>query len=144
MPQGYSIHIGLNHVNMSSPAYQGYYIPVLAGCINDANAMESLAGGLGYSEVTKLTDEQASASNVLGAISNASNNLQPGDILLITYSGHGSQVPDQNGDETDGQDETWVLWDRMLVDDELAAQWATFKSGVRIFLLSDSCNSGTV
>jgi metacaspase-1 len=144
MAQGYSIHIGLNHVDTSSPAYQGYNIPELSGCINDADAMERLASGLGYSEITKLTDAQATASAVLGAISNAADNLGSGDILLLTYSGHGSQVPDRNGDEIDGLDETWVLYDRMLVDDELALQWKSFKSGARIFMISDSCHSGTV
>jgi len=37
-----------------------------------------------------------------------------------------------------------VLYDRQLIDDELCAAWARFKSGVRIVMLSDSCHSGTV
>jgi hypothetical protein len=41
-------------------------------------------------------------------------------------------------------DETWVLYDREFVDDELYALWAEFKPGVRIVVLSDSCHSGTV
>ena len=65
-------------------------------------------------------------------------------MFLLTYSGHGSQVPDKNGDETeDGYDETWVLYDRQLVDDELYALWSKFAAGVRIVVLSDSCHSGT-
>jgi metacaspase-1 len=144
MAQGYSIHIGLNHVDTSAPDYQGVEVPELYGCINDADSMEKLANQQGFSLQAKLTDDQATASNVLGALGNSADNLQGGDILLLTYSGHGSQVPDQNGDEDDGQDETWVLWDRMLVDDELKNMWARFQAGVRIFVLSDSCHSGTV
>ena len=53
-------------------------------------------------------------------------------------------MPDTNHDEADRQDETWVLFDRELVDDELYAQWGKFAAGVRIFMLSDSCHSGTV
>jgi hypothetical protein len=45
--------------------------------------------------------------------------LAPGDILLLAYSGERSQVSDVHGDEPDAQDETWVLSDRQLVDDEL-------------------------
>ena len=43
-------------------------------------------------------------------------------------------------------DETWVLYDRQLVDNwqNYFQLYATFKSGVRILVLSDSCHSGTV
>ena len=61
-----------------------------------------------------------------------------------TYSGHGGQVDDVNGDEDDALDETWVLWDRQLIDDELFSLWSQFAPGVRITMLSDSCHSGTV
>ena len=144
MAQGYSIHIGLNHVDTSSPDYADVTVPVLAGCLNDANSMEALAQAQGFQEVAKLTDDQATAEHVLGAIHEAAGKLDSEDILLLTYSGHGSQVPDQNGDEPDGKDETWVLYDRQLTDDELAVAWTEFKEGARIVVLSDSCHSGSV
>jgi hypothetical protein len=53
-------------------------------------------------------------------------------------------MPDQNGDEFDNEDETWCLFDGEVLDDELAAVWATFTPGVRIVVFSDSCHSGTV
>ena len=54
-------------------------------------------------------------------------------------------MPDRDGDdETDGLDETWCLYDRQLVDDELYGMFGKFAKGVRIVLLSDSCHSGTV
>src|SRR6185369_3810224 len=46
--------------------------------------------------------------------------------------------------EDDALDETWCLWDRQLIDDELYCLWSRFKPGVRIVVLSDSCHSGTV
>ncbi|HEY6575041.1 MAG TPA: caspase family protein, partial [Mycobacterium sp.] len=70
--------------------------------------------------------------------------LDDGDFLFLTYSGHGGQVPDQNGDEIDGYDETWCLYDTELVDDSLYGALCTFKEGVRIFIMSDSCHSETV
>jgi hypothetical protein len=71
--------------------------------------------------------------------------LESGDFFWLTYSGHGGQVSDTNSDdETDEKDETWVLYDRQLVDLELYALWGEFKPGVRIFVLSDSCHSGSV
>jgi hypothetical protein len=63
---------------------------------------------------------------------------------MLTYSGHGGQLPDLNGDEPDGQDETWCLFDSELVDDEIYATLSSFSPGVRVLVLSDSCHSGTV
>jgi len=138
--RGLSIHIGLNHVDPS--AYNGWD-GALAGCLNDANDMYNIASTLGY-QSTLITDSAATSQRVISEIGSAAQVLTPEDILLLTYSGHGGQVPDVNGDEEDGQDETWVLWDRQLIDDELGALWAQFPAGVRIVILSDSCHSGTV
>jgi len=66
-------------------------------------------------------------------------------MFFLSYSGHGGQVKDLNGDEReDHLDETWVLYDREMIDDELYALWSGFERGVRILMLSDSCHSGTV
>ena len=54
------------------------------------------------------------------------------------------RCPTRTVDENeDGYDETWVLYDRQLVDDELYTLWSKFAPGVRIVVLSDSCHSGT-
>jgi len=135
-----SIHIGLNRVDPT--AYNGWD-GQLAGCVNDANSMRTLAAALSYSTLT-LIDAQATSTRVLQELAGAASQLVAGDILLITYSGHGGQVDDVHGDEADGLDETWVLYDRELVDDELYAMWSQFAPGVRIVVLSDSCHSGTV
>jgi hypothetical protein len=140
MPRGLSIHIGLNVVN---PAAYGGWNGQLAGCINDARAMQAIAESRGFS-ASVLLDGQATALAVTRAIGQAAQQLGTGDLLLLTYSGHGGQVPDVNSDEVDAKDETWVLYDRMLVDDELYQLWSQFQPGVRIIMLSDSCHSGTV
>ncbi|MET0406117.1 MAG: peptidoglycan-binding protein [Cystobacter sp.] len=140
MSTGISIHIGLNHVDPS--AYNGWD-GALSGCINDTTDMQRIADGLGYQSL-RLIDSEATSARVVQEIGLAAQRLTLGDILLLTYSGHGGQTPDVNGDEEDGQDETWVLWDRQLVDDELYALWSRFAPGVRIVILSDSCHSGTV
>ena len=53
-------------------------------------------------------------------------------------------MADVTGEEGDKQDETWCLFDGELIDDELYLELSRFASGVRIFVLSDSCHSGTV
>lgn len=140
MAKGIAVNIGLNYVNPA--AYNGWN-GELAGCINDARDMNQIATQLGYA-ATLMTDAEASASEVTRVIGQAARQLAAGDICLVTYSGHGSQINDVTGDEPDGKDETWVLWDRQLLDDELNGLWSSFAAGVRIFVLSDSCHSGTV
>jgi len=139
---GISINIGLNRIDPNG--YVGYIVPELFGCENDANAMAALAEQQQFGSIQKLLSAEATAEAVSGAIGQAASDLDSGDILLLTYSGHGNQVPDTNGDEPDARDETWCLYDRQFIDDELYALWDRFKPGVRIFMLSDSCHSGSV
>lgn len=134
-----SLHIGLNFIDPVAYGNNGE----LANCVNDANSMQALAQAQGF-QTTKLTDGQATSSEVLAQIDAAASSLVSGDIYLITYSGHGGQIPDESGQESDGMNETWCLYDRQLIDDELYNLWSRFASGVRIFISSDSCHSGTV
>lgn len=139
MATGLYITIGLNSVD--SNVYGS--VPDLRACENDAIDMAEIATKGGLTGTTLLT-KSATSSAVLKALFEAAAMLKAGDLLILAYSGHGAQVGDVNGEEADGLDETWCLYDRMLVDDELYAMWAQFKPGVRIFVLSDSCHSGTV
>ena len=142
MGQKRSLHIGLNFVD---PDKYGGWDGELSGCINDANAMEQIAAGRGFA-TTKLIDGQATAEAVHQQLQAAAAELGDGDFFFITYSGHGGQVPDTDGtvDEIDGYDETWCLYDTQLLDDTLYGAFRTFKPGVRIFVMSDSCHSETV
>ncbi|MFM7845276.1 MAG: caspase family protein [Planctomycetota bacterium] len=141
MAQGISLHIGLNSVDPMH--YQGWSGD-LAACEYDAKDMAALAKSRGFSGNSLLLSKQAKADAVIAAIKDAAKQLKKGDIFFLSYAGHGGQVPDTNKDEADRTDETWVLYDRQLVDDELYALYAKFKAGVRVIVLSDSCHSGTV
>lgn len=141
MARGISLHIGLNKVD---PDQYGGWDGTLNACESDANDMKAIADSRGFESNILLTSD-ASAEAVLAGIDRAAGELDSGDMFLVTYSGHGGQVPDRDDEgETDGSDETWVAYDREIVDDELYARWAKFKPGVRILVLSDSCHSGTV
>ncbi|GAB2809119.1 caspase family protein [Ferruginibacter profundus] len=140
MAKGLSIHIGLNFIDVSHYGSNGR----LPNCDNDARAMQLIAKEEQYETLAILINKKATSTNVLMALSRAAELLHAGDKLLLTYSGHGSFFPDLNGDEADGYDETWVLYDRMLTDDELYYTWSKFRPGVMIVLVSDSCHSGTV
>ena len=141
MPQGISIHIGLNEVD---PNGYGGWSGKLNACEADAGDMERIATARNFEPTTILTTA-ATSDAVTSAISDAAGKLAAGDILFLTYSGHGGQVPDTNNDEEQDQlDETWVLFDRQLVDDELYDLYSQFAAGTRIFVFSDSCHSGSV
>lgn len=140
MAKGRSLHIGLNSVDKSH--YQGWSGELLA-CENDARDMESIAKSQGYASKLLLTSD-ATRKRVLDEISQSAQALTSGDMFLLSNSSHGGQLPDQNGDEDDGMDETWCLYDSELVDDEIFAALSQFGQGVRILVFSDSCHSGTV
>jgi len=139
MPTALSLHIGLNAVDA---AHYGDTYP-LRGCHNDARDMEMIARTAGYAS-TVLLDNAATATRVQEWIFAAGEHLVGGDSLLLTYAGHGAQVPDASGDEEDSKDETWVLFDRMLLDDEIYAALGRLRDGVRVLIVSDSCHSGSV
>ncbi len=140
MHRGLSLHIALNSVD---PTYYGGWDGQLVACENDADCMQKIASSVGY-KTQKLITREATRSAVRAAISAAARDLKKDDIFLLTYSGHGGQVDDTNGDEPDKKDETWVLYDGELIDDELHQLYIQFRAGVRIFVLSDSCHSGSV
>lgn len=140
MAKGVSLHIGLNRVD---PAHYDGWVGELGGCEADAESMQEIASSRGYSPSTLLTDK-ATRQRVTSAIREVAGALSAGDIFLVSYAGHGGQVPDKNGDEPDSTDETWCLYDGMLIDDELHAMWRAFAAGVRVLVFSDSCHSGTV
>lgn len=140
MARSLSLHIGVNEVDASTYGA----IPKLRSAVKDAEDMKKIAEDLQYESSILLQDKDATARNVLEQLGRMAQEIQPGGVALISYAGHGSQVPDTTGDEPSGRDQTWVLYDRMLLDDELFAMWKRFAPGVRIYFISDSCHSGSV
>lgn len=146
MAKGICLAVGLNVVDTSSPDYRGARIPALEGCVNDAVAVADLVHALpGYVAPTVLTNDQATHDAVLARVDAAAHDLEPGDLFVFHYSGHGMKGAwDANGrPDPDAEASSWVLYDRPLGHDELYRHWAPFRNGVRILVLSDSCHSGS-
>jgi hypothetical protein len=139
-PLAMALNIGLNSV---SGAHYGGWTGPLSACEFDAKDMAALATGRGM-KATVLLTKDATRAKTLSALRAAAKALIKGDYFLLTYSGHGGQVPDVSGEEADKLDETWCLYDGQLIDDELYLELGRFAAGVRILVLSDSCHSGTV
>lgn len=140
MSQAISIHLGLNAVD--ARVYTGWSGP-LRGCENDARAMQEIADARGFTS-RLLLGADATHRNLLAAMDRAAAELVAGDLLLLTYSGHGAPLPDRSGDEPDEQDEAWCLHDGLLLDDEIHHRLCAFAAGVRVLVVSDSCFSGSV
>ncbi|SIN66253.1 caspase family protein [Chitinophaga niabensis] len=137
MQKGISLHIGLNRID---PGHYSDVFPILKGPEFDAEDMRAIAEKMGFDN-EKILNAGATREAVLNRISQAANTLEAGDIFLITFSGHGSNLP---GKEKDGKDETWCLYNGQVPDNELFDRYCEFREDVRILVISDSCHSGTV
>ncbi|MBT3786113.1 caspase family protein [bacterium] len=114
------------------------------GCEKDVQVMQGILRPMGY-EVQTLLTRKATAQNIVGGLRDAITELEAGDIFVFYFSGHGGQTFEltEEGDEKDGMDETLVVYDRRIIDDELNEIWMQAREGVRLVMISDSCNSGT-
>jgi hypothetical protein len=140
MANGMALTIGLNSVD---PKHYAGWSGELVACEADAKDMANIAKSKKFHVETLLTKE-ATRAKVIEKVSKVAKDLKSGDIFMLSYSGHGGQLPDLNHEELDERDETWCLFDGQLVDDELNSMFAEFSEGVRILVFSDSCHSGTV
>jgi subtilisin family serine protease len=136
-----SLHIGLNAVDAIH--YQGWDGQLLC-CENDASFYYELAKKARFERSTILLTQAATTEAVMHHLSDAAKTLKSGDLFFLSYSGHGGTIRDINFDEDDLQDETWCLYNRQFLDDELFEQFSAFEYGVKVFVVSDSCHSGTV
>lgn len=121
----------------------------LNGCLNDANDWSDLLQKQGF-QVERLLEEKATLENMVLRMSNLVASLKPGETGAITYSGHGTWLPDLNSDEPDGRDEALVPFDvgddgtNLLIDDDIGLMFDKLAQGARIIFVTDSCHSGTV
>lgn len=130
------LHIGTNYPGTSAQ---------LAGCVNDAGDWRGLTYDLGFDESDLLLDAQVTRRRFFEEVRDRVARLNSGDLLFITYSGHGSWIPDMSGDEPDKRDEVLVMNDfQYVTDDELYVEFEKRKRGARLVMVSDSCHSGSV
>ena len=128
----------------------------LNGCVNDANDMAAMLRKRGFASrsVTVLTDTQATKANIMGALTTLVTTAKEGDTIVFSFSSHGTQVPDTDGDEPDGADEAFAChdmaqkgdqWDTdtVIVDDELRILFGKLPKGVVMEAYLDTCHSGT-
>jgi hypothetical protein len=131
----------------------------LKGSVNDArNVRQLLIDVLGFrpEQIRTLANKQATRANILNSIDEwLIRDTVPGSRVFFYMSSHGAQVPDLNGDEEDGLDETLVPYDSRLdvmngrkvlrnqiIDDEIDALLKRI-SDRKATVVIDACHSGT-
>jgi hypothetical protein len=129
--------------------------PRLSGPRADAEALrEALVarGGFAPERIRMLLDAEATRAAILTAFDGMIGVAGPEDVLLFYFAGHGSRLPDRDGDEPDGWDETIVPYDAVgaderandLLDEELGAMIERANEATRhVVLIFDCCSSGT-
>jgi regulator of RNase E activity RraB len=122
----------------------------LSGCVNDANDWAEILRTRGYDITSSdvITDADATKANIVAGLKEKIGRLKRGDAFIFQYSGHGTYVPDVNGDEVDGRDEAICPIDifngQYILDDELYDIFSERAVGSKVVFISDSCHSGTV
>ena len=136
-----SLHIGINN-------YPGTNSD-LNGCVNDAMTWKEELHKRGFEWQDLLLDYQATRKGMMDAIADIVVASKAGDLTVITYSGHGTYVRDENSDEPDKRDEALCPWDmdktgEVITDDYLYDVFKAADKDARIIFISDSCHSGSV
>ena len=130
----------------------------LNGVSLDLDMMTEMAQLMGFQKkaIKILAHEKATTAAVYQTFDHwLINGIEAQDRVLIYFSGHGSQVPDENNDEKDKFDEVLLLYDTnlsvkngrqtlngVLHDDRFHRMLAQIKSR-NILVILDACHSGS-
>jgi hypothetical protein len=126
----YALHLGIDKYPGGNALYK---------CVADAKLLQKRTKG----EV--LLDKHCSRKNLLKEVPAFIRSAGPGDQVILSYSGHGSQVRDTSGDEPDKLDETMVTVDLWDIRDDIVYLWLMeLNPKARGWLICDSCFSGTI
>jgi len=127
----------------------------LNGCVNDALLMSDLiTTHFGFTDDKNrrmLVDSSATTQNILERLEWLVDGSSPGDVLFFHFSGHGSQMINQDYNDrdfyTDWLDEIIcpvdINWrDRVIRDDDLKRIFDKVPNDVNVTVILDCCHSG--
>jgi len=128
----------------------------LSGCINDIEDTKKILKEVyKYDEkdIVSLTDEtpeKPTAENIINHLKKLAKRSNSENIeeIWISYSGHGSYIADDNGDEDDRRDECLVPLDYdksgLIRDDKIHMIIGYISGKTNIRILIDACHSETI
>lgn len=125
----------------------------LRGCVNDVVLLYKVISekyGFDRHNIDIATDTECTKQRILYGLRHLVTGVKPGDTVLFSFSGHGSQVVVDdwtNSDEPDGRDEIIcpvdLDWNDPLRDHQIGAIFKALPPGVKIVVILDCCHSGT-
>lgn len=123
----------------------------LYGCADDARLLGEAMRAAHLQRVDEqevLLDGAVTRAAFLDGLRRLARTARPDDVVLVFYSGHGNVQPvaagapgPTAGGELDGLDETIVLIDGPLTDDEVVREMDGIRAGT-VLLALDSCHAG--
>lgn len=145
--KNYALLIGINYIGTSAQ---------LGGCQNDVLKMSEVLKthyNFAPENISILIDKSGyispTATNIISQLNSLylRSKKEKINTLYIHYSGHGTNVVDRNGDETDGKDECIVPLDYLkagvITDDLIYSFLSKIKPVGKIIWVFDSCNSAS-
>lgn len=133
--------VGVNEVDAGR---YGRPMPTLRSAERDAMAMAHfLRNEKRFDTGTPMLGRMATLDAVIAQLQWAARRLvNPNDVFVMYFAGHGSQVPDPTWSERDGKNETFCLYDGELIDHALYVALAAFRPKVKVLVVTDCCHSG--
>lgn len=129
--------VTLTHVN---PKRWGGWDGAEPATVEDSRAVRAALEARGIPYLC-LSNEAATVRGVLGAAEAVGRRVGEGGLIMLYFSGHGSQWSGET--ETDGLDETLCLWDGALSDNIVWQMLERVPEGVRVWMVTDCCHSGS-
>jgi hypothetical protein len=102
-----------------------------------------------------LTEQKATRKSIAQSFDSLAHTLPTGSCLVVYFTGHGLQLPDDNHDEPDNLDEAILPYDgrvdqpKTLIRDDELGRWVNqirrrIGSAGHLLFLFDSCHSGSI
>jgi len=113
---------------------------------SSAEKLRNLLAQEGFTSLPVWTPKNTTTEKLKEQLIAWAQELNPGDLLVISFTGHGARITTDDTKIVDNykEDEGWCLYDRVLFYFELWEIAMYFQPGVRILLISDACYSGTM
>ena len=128
---------------------EAYPYSPLRGPGRDVELAQILAQRMGFANIKVLRDGDATRRNMLEGLRWLEDGVGSADRAFVYYSGHGTQLEDDNGEESDGCDEALVPvnenLDELIRDDTFGQPLRRLADrGAQVLAVVDSCFSGTI